>query len=295
MKQNHADRRDRSGRGGRRAGWRRVLAAGAAGVAVAVALAPGVEASRKLVIKGSDTLGAKMVPQIAEEFKVRNPDVTFEIAAEGSSTGVKAVITKTADLGMSSRDIKPEERAQAQENGVAIKTITVAKDAIAIIVNEANPMGDLTLDQVRQIFTGEVGNWAVLGGRPGEISAYTRNTSSGTYRVFQELAMDKEDYGERTQKMAGNEQIASEVSKNRNGVGYVGLAYVGTPGVKVVAVDGVMPTNRSVNSGSYAVARPLYYLSDGDPEGLAKEFVDFTLGPVGQRIVGDVHFVPVTE
>jgi len=260
---------------------------------VAMASMSSAVAQDKLVIKGSDTLGAKMVPQIAEEFKAKHPNVTFEIAAEGSSTGVKAIITKTADIGMSSRNVKPEEMAEAAKNGVEIKTIPVGLDGIAVVVNEKNPLDSLTLEQVGQIFTGEVSDWSAVGGKPGEVAAYTRNTSSGTYKVFQELAMNKQDYGEKTQKMAGNEQIASEVAKNPNGIGYIGLAYVNTPGIKVVGVDGVKASKKTVQDKSYPIARELYYLTDGEPTGLAKEFVDFTLAPEGQKVVEAVKFVPV--
>lgn len=258
-----------------------------------MALASGALAADKLVVKGSDTLGAKMVPQIAEAFKAENPDVTFEIAAEGSSTGVKAVITDTADLGMSSRDVKESEIAQAKSNGVDMRTIVVAKDAIAVIVNEKNPLSELTKEQVGMIFTGKAEDWSAVGGMPGEISAYTRNTSSGTYKSFQGLAMDKEDYGPNTQKMAGNEQIASEVAKNPNGIGYVGLAYINVEGIKTVSVNGSEPSKENVNNGKYPLARPLYYLSNGKPRGLAKKFVKYTLGPMGQEIIGSVGFVPV--
>jgi phosphate transport system substrate-binding protein len=258
-----------------------------------IALASSAIAADKLVIKGSDTLGAKMVPQMAEAFKALYPGVTFEIAAEGSSTGVKAVITDTADIGMSSRDVKESEIAEAKSKGIDIKTIVVAKDAIAVIVNTDNPMSKLTVEQIGQIFTGEVADWSAVGGKPGAISTYTRNTSSGTYKVFQKLAMDKQDYGDQSQKMAGNEQIASEVANNKNGVGYVGLAYIDTPGVKVVMVNGVTPNKANVNNGSYLLARPLYFLSNGEPKGMAKTFVDFSLSAEGQKVVENVHFVPV--
>lgn len=267
---------------------------GLAAAIVLICAAPAsVRAGGKLVIKGSDTLGAKMVPQIAEAFKAENPDTTFEIAAEGSSTGVKAIITSTADIGMSSRDVNSKEIAQARSNQVDIRAITVAKDAIAVIVNEKNPLDELTLEQVEQIFTGAVEDWTAVGGRPGRISAYSRNTASGTYAEFRDMAMGGIDYGSDTQKMAGNEQIASEVSRNPSGIGYVGLAYIDTPGVKVVRIDGFAPSKESVNSGNYTLARPLYFLVDGEPGGLVAEFIDFTLGGTGQSIVESVAFIPV--
>lgn len=258
------------------------------------ALAGSLNATETLVIKGSDTLGAKMVPQIAEAFKAKMSaegiDVAFEIAAEGSSTGVASVIDGTAEIGMSSRDPKDKEIAKAKANGVDMQTITVAKDGIALIVNEANPLEALSLEEVEMIFSGDVTDWSAISSQTGEISAYTRNTSSGTYAVFQEMAMSSRDYGTDTQKMAGNEQIASEVAKNPNGIGYVGLAYIGTPGVKVLPVNGSMPED-----ADYPLARPLYYLVNNATElsPTAKKFIDFTLSPEGQEIVKRVHFLAV--
>src|ERR1700724_1926244 len=142
-----------------------------------------------LVIKGSDTLGAKLVPQLAEEFKAQHPDTTFNIAAEGSTTGIAAIIDGTAQIGMSSRPTKPEEVAAAKAKGVTFKETIVAYDGIAVIVNAANPVKGLTKKQVEQIFTGDVTDWSAVGGSGGKISVYTRNTSSGTYSDFKELAM----------------------------------------------------------------------------------------------------------
>lgn len=248
----------------------------------------GNAAAETIVIKGSDTLGAKLVPQLAEAFKAQNPGVSFEIAAEGSSTGVKAVIESTADIGMSSRDVKDSEYASAEAKGVDIMKTTIALDGIAIIVNEANPMTEISLDQVEQIFTGDVSDWGTINGQPGTIAAYTRNTSSGTYAVFQKLGMNGRDYGSQSQKMAGNEQIASEVANNPNGIGYVGLAYIKTPGVKVLPVDGVSP-----DDPKYALARPLYVLTDGFPtKPEVAKFLNFALSLAGQQIVKNVDFIP---
>src|SRR6266403_77264 len=194
--------------------------------------------AERLVIKGSDTLGAKLVPQLAEQFKAEHPDATFDIAAEGSTTGFAALIDSTAQIGMASRPAKHEEIAAAKAKGVTLKETTVAYDGVAVIVNAANPVKGLTKKQVEQIFTGEVSDWSAAGGSGGTISIYTRNTSSGTYSEFKEMAMKKRDYAASSQKMAGNEQIASEVGKNPSGIGYVGLAYSKAQGIKVVPIDG---------------------------------------------------------
>lgn len=200
----------------------------------------------RLVLKGSDTLGAKLVPQLAEQFKAANPGTTFDIAAEGSTTGIAAIIDGTAQIGMASRRAKPAEVAAASGKGVNMKPTIVAYDGIAVIVNANNPVKGLTKKQVEQIFTGEITDWSAVGGAGGKISIYTRNTSSGTYSDFKELAMKKRDYAGTAQKMAGNEQIASEVGTNANGVGYVGLAYDKAPGIKAVPIDGVISSVQTV-------------------------------------------------
>lgn len=249
--------------------------------------------AEKLVIKGSDTLGAKLVPLLAEEYKAQNPSVSFEIAAEGSTTGIAAITDGTANIGMSSRRARATEMSAAQAKGVTMKPIIVCYDGIAVIVNENNPLTSLTRRQVEQIFTGDVTDWSAIGGQPGRISIYTRNTSSGTYSDFKELAMKRRDYASSAQKMAGNEQIAAEVAKNPNGVGYVGLAYKNAPGVKVVAIDGATPTNEAVLAKQYPLARPTFYYTNGEPTGETAKFVEFTLSDEGQRIAERVGFVPV--
>jgi phosphate transport system substrate-binding protein len=246
-----------------------------------------------IVIKGSDTLGAKLVPQLAEQFKSTHPGTTFDIAAEGSATGFAALIDKTAAIGMASRPAKPEEIANGKAKGVDMKETTVAYDGIAVIVNSVNTVKGLTKKQVEQIFTGEVTDWSAVGGTSGKISVYTRNTSSGTYAEFKELAMKKRDYAPDSQKLAGNEQIAQEVSKNPKGVGYVGLAYTKAGGLKVVPIDGASPSKESVLAKNYPYARPTFYYTNGDPAGAVKEFIDFTVGPEGQKIVEQVGFVPI--
>lgn len=249
--------------------------------------------AERLVIKGSDTLGAKLVPQLAEQFKAQNAGTTFDIAAEGSTTGISAITDGTAQIGMSSRRAKAAEIGAASSKGVNMKPIIVAYDGIGVIVNAGNSIKGLTKKQVEQIFTGEITDWSAIGGFAGKISIYTRNTSSGTYSDFKELAMKKRDYAGGSQKMAGNEQIASEVGKNANGIGYVGLAYLKAGGVKVVPIDGVLPSVQTVQGKSYPYARPTFYYTNGEASGVAKQFVDFTLSAVGQKTVAQVGFVPV--
>lgn len=248
--------------------------------------------AQKLVIKGSDTLGAKLVPQLAEEYKAKHSGVSFEIAAEGSTTGIAAIIDGTAQIGMSSRRAKSTEVSAASAKGVALKPLIVAHDGIGIVVNASNPITKLSRRQVEQIFAGDITDWSAVGGKPGKISIYTRNTSSGTYSDFKQLAMSNRDYARSSQKMAGNEQIAAEVGKNPNGIGYVGLAYLNAGGIKTLAVDGQLPTKETVLKHTYPLARPTFYYTNGDPSGEAAKFVEFTLSDEGRAIIEKVGFVP---
>jgi len=248
--------------------------------------------AQKLVIKGSDTLGAKLVPMLAEEYKAANPGVSFEIAAEGSTTGIAAITDGTAEIGMSSRRARATEVSGAAAKGVTMKPIIVCYDGMAVIVNENNPITALTKRQVEQIFTGDVTDWSAVGGKPGTYSIYTRNTSSGSYSDWKDLAMKKRDYSKTSQKMAGNEQIAAEVGKNPNGIGYVGVAYIKAPGVKVIPIDGHLPTKEEVLSKKYPYARPNFYYTNGEPSGEAAKFIAFTQSDAGQKIVEKIGFIP---
>jgi phosphate transport system substrate-binding protein len=250
-----------------------------------------VASAQKLVIKGSDTLGSRLVPTLKEAYVAKNPGLSFEIAAEGSTTGIAAVIDGTAQIGMSSRRAKQTEMSAASAKGVQLKPIIVAYDGIGIVVNADNPITKLTKRQVEQIFSGDVTDWSAVGGKPGKISIYTRNTASGTYSDFKALAMNNRDYAKSSQKMAGNEQIAAEVGKNRNGVGYVGLGYLNAPGLKVVAIDGQVPTKETVLKQTYAFSRPTFYYVNGTPGGDAAKFVDFTLSAEGKSIIEKNGFV----
>ena len=263
-------------------------------ISTALSLLASQSRADRLVIKGSDTLGAKLVPQLAEAFKAQHPGTTFDIAAEGSTTGIAAIIDGTAQIGMSSRRAKASEVGAASGKGVNMKPTIVAYDGIAVIVNSANPIKALTKKQVEQIFTGDVTDWSGVGGSPGKISIYTRNTSSGTYSEWKELAMKKRDYAPSGQKMAGNEQIALG-SRERTPtasamLGWLIRKLVGSRSCRSMAR---CPRSRVVQAKTYPYARPTFYYTNGEPSGVAKEFVDFTISPTGQKIVLQVGFVPI--
>jgi len=246
-----------------------------------------------IVIKGSDTLGAKLVPQLAEDFRAKHPETTFNIAAEGSTTGIAAIIDGTAQIAMSSRKVELTEQAAAQAKGVKFFPTVVAYDGIAVVVNEKNPVRKLTRKQVEKLFTGDVTDWSAVGGKAGVVSVYTRNTSSGTFKDFETMGMKKRDYAPSSQKMAGNEQIVAEVGRNDNGIGYCGIAYTKSSEVKVIAIEGTELTDANVRSGKYPYARETYFYTNGAPTGEVKRFVDFAVGEEGQKIAAQVGFVPL--
>ncbi len=250
--------------------------------------------AQTLSIKGSDTLGAKLIPQLAESFKAAgNKDVKFEIAAEGSSTAFPALANGTAQIGMSSRKVKEDESTMCRTKGVYLKEHGICHDMLCVVVNKNSPVGKLTQDQVTKIFTGQIKDWSEIGGAPGKISIYTRNTSSGTYKDWQKLAMGGRDYPSSSLKMAGNEQIAQEVAKNKNGIGYVGLAYSKSNGVKALAIDGVEPV--APNAKKYAYARLNYLYAPDKPSAEADAFMKYIESAPGQEIVRKAGFIPVKD
>lgn len=249
-----------------------------------------VSMAQSIRVRGSDTLGAKLVPQLAEGFKKQGGGVSFNIAAEGSSTAFTNLAAGTAEIGMSSRKVKDDERTFCKTKGVFLKEHELAWDMIAVVVNKNNPVAGLTKKQVQGIFTGAIKDWSEVGGTPGPISIYTRNTSSGTYRDWMTLAMGNKDYANGSQKLAGNEQIAAEVGSNKNGIGYVGLAYINAKGIKALPIGGAVPA--AANVKSYPYSRPTFLYTNGEPQGKIKEFLDFCKSPAGLSIIQTVGFIP---
>jgi len=250
-----------------------------------------VHANNKIVIKGSDTLGAKLVPQLKEAYEQEGHKVDIEIQAQGSSHAFTNLLAGSADIGMSSRKVKSTENDKFNAAGKKLVEHVAAWDMIAVIVNDKNPVRKLTTKQLEGIFTGDITDWSQVGGKSGKISLYTRNTSSGTYKVFQKLAMNKRDYSAQCQKMEGNQQIATEVSKNPLGIGYVGLAYSKGANYRAVKVNGVSAKASKVTK--YPLARKLYYYTVGEPTGEAAKFLQWAMtSKKASEVIGKVGFIP---
>lgn len=252
------------------------------------------QADTTITVKGSTTVQPAM-QKVAEAYMKAKPGVNISISASGSGDGAKALIDKSTDIAMMSRDIKESEVKQATEKGVAPKLTVIAYDCIVPIVNPVNKVQDLTMDQLKGIFTGKITDWKDVGGEPGKIVVVSRDSSSGTYEFWGEHVLKGERVFAGALLQASNGAIVQTVAKNKYAIGYVGLAYAQNKEVKDVKVAGVMGTAENVLNKSYAVSRTLNLYTDGEPKGEPGEFIKFFLGPDGQKLVGEADFVPVKK
>ena len=261
------------------------------------------QAARTIENKGSDTL-VNLALAWAEAYMGLHPDVRISVTGGGSGTGIAALINGTVDIANASREMKPEEIAAAQANGITPVELVVARDAIAVVVNPANPVSKLTLQQISDIYTGKITNWREVGGEDRPIVLLSRESNSGTYVYFLENVIrlgKKSDllFSPDTLLMPSSEGISTEVRQNPNTIGYDGLGYV-TPDQKMIAVAGdagspyVLPSVETVNDGSYPIARPLYVYTAGQPSGEVKTYLDWVLGD-GQSLVLKLGFVPLRK
>ena len=253
---------------------------------------PAAELEGTIDVQGSDTM-LNIGTAWSEAFMDENPMVEVSIQGGGSGTGIAALLNGTVDFAHSSRDIKDEEIADAESKGMNIVEHKVAIDGIAVIVNPANGVEDLTMEQLGQIYRGEITNWKDVGGVDKPIVLLSRDSSSGTYEFFKEEVVGKDnEYAATAKLLPSTQAIVDEVVANDAGIGYIGLGYL-TDDVKVVAIDGIKASVPAAADGSYPISRYLYMYSDGEPTGVMKAYLDWILGPEGQQLVADEGFVPL--
>jgi len=253
------------------------------------------ELTGSITIEGSDTM-VNLAQAWQEKFNETNPGVMIAVKGGGSGTGIAALINGTVDFANASREIKDEEKTEASAKGITAVETKVAVDGIAVIVNPANGVGELTLDQLGKIYRGEIKNWKDVGGADKPIVLLSRDSSSGTYEYFKEEVVAKDDenaeYAKEAKLLPSTQAIVDETKANPDAIGYVGLGYV-VPEVKVVAIDGVAASIDAAKDGSYVLSRGLYMYSNGEPADVMKAYIDWILGPDGQAVVTDQGFVPV--
>ena len=253
--------------------------------------------------KGSDTI-VNLALAWAEKYQGDHPEIRISVTGGGSGTGIASLVNGTVDIANASRQIKEEEIDQAKSNGVEPLEHIIARDAIAVIVNPENPVNELTLQQISNIYSGKITNWQEVGGEDRPIVRLSRETNSGTHVYFLETVLrlgskeDKTLFSMDTLLLPSSEGIIAEVRQNPNAIGYDGLGYV-PKDLKMIAIANeaggtyVLPSIATVNDKSYAIARDLYMYTDGEPTGIIKEYLDWILSAEAQQIVADLGFVPV--
>ena len=254
--------------------------------------------------KGSDTI-VNLALAWAERYQAEHPEVRISVTGGGSGTGIASLINGTVDLANASRQIKEEEIAEAQSNGVEPVEHIIARDAIAVIVNPENSVRELTLKQISDIYSGKIRNWSEVGGEDRPIVRLSRETNSGTHVYFLETVLrlgnsdDKTLFSMDTLLLPSSEGIIAEVRQNPNAIGYDGLGYV-PKDLKMIAIaeqEGgayVLPSIPTVNDKTYPIARDLYMYTDGEPTGIVKEYLDWILATEAQEIVAELGFVPAS-
>ncbi len=254
--------------------------------------------------KGSDTI-VNLALAWAEKYQAEHPEVRISVTGGGSGTGIASLINKTVDIANASRKIKDEELSQAKSNGVDPVEHIIARDAIVVIVNPENPVSQLTLKQISDIYSGKISNWSEVGGDDRPIVRLSRETNSGTHVYFLETVLrlgskeDKTLFSMDTLLLPSSEGIVAEVRQNPNAIGYDGLGYV-PKDLKMIAIAKeaggayVLPSIATVNDKSYPIARDLYMYTNGEPTGIVKTYLDWILSSEAQQIVADLGFVPVS-
>jgi phosphate transport system substrate-binding protein len=248
-------------------------------------------AAKTITIKGSTTV-LPIAQSCAEAFMNKHSDVNISVQGGGSGVGIASIIDSTADIGDSSRPIKDQEKATAKEHGVDAYENVVAADGIAVIVHPSNPLNALTKEQIKEIYTGKISNWKDVGGKNAQIIIVSRDSSSGTFEAFNELALEKEKVRPDSLLNASNQAVATTVANTPGAIGYIGLGYLSSS-VKAVTVNGVEATKANVVNGSYPLARNLYMYTNGAPKGAVKDFIDFIMSPEGQKLVDKAGFVAI--
>ena len=248
-------------------------------------------AQDKIIIRGSNTIGEELAPRLIAEYKKDHANVSFDLEFKGTGYGIGALMGGFCDIAAASRAVVREQETISELHGVHFKEYILGSYTVSILVNAANPVSNLTSNQVQALFTGRTKNWQEVGGPDAPVHLYVRNPVSGTYLGFKEIAMANQDYDEHVQLMTNYLSIADAVAKDANAVGYAGLDLVQHAGTKAVSVEGAAPSAASVNGKKYPYARALRFYTEADKEpAKVKNFVDFVLSPSGQSILAQMGY-----
>jgi phosphate transport system substrate-binding protein len=254
-------------------------------------------AAGTVTVKGSDTM-VVLGQRWAEEYMKKNPKTVIQVTGGGSGTGISALINGTTDICEASRSMKEAEKKQlAAKAGAPPVEIQVAKDGLSVYVHESNPLTELSMAQLKAIFTGKVSSWKEVGGPDAKIIPYSRENSSGTYVFFKEHVLENADYTPRAQNMPGTAAVVNAVSKEKFSIGYGGAAYA--KGIKILKIKkddktpAIGPSDATIKDGSYPLSRPLFFYTRTKPSADITAFTDWVLSKDGQAIVTKVGYFPI--
>lgn len=251
----------------------------------------GISFAEDLRIDGSTTV-LPIAQKGAEVFMKKNPSVRVFVSGSGSGTGIKAIIDGTTHIATSSREAKEKEVASAKEKGVALTGHKVALDGIIPVVHPAMKIDNLTTEQLRAIYNGKIKKWNELGGPDRPISVVSRDTSSGTYEVWEEKILKGDRVRPDALLVASNGQAVQTIAQNKFAIGYIGIGYI-EKSVKILKVNGKTASPETVRDGSWPVSRPLFMYTNGKPAGNIAKFMDFMLSADGQKVVNEVKYVSI--
>ena len=261
------------------------------GLVMMVLFAANLSFAEDLRIDGSTTV-LPIAQKAAEEYMKKSPGDRLFVTGSGSGTGIKALLDGTTHIATSSREAKAEEVTGGKGKGVNLTPHIVALDGIVPVVHPSSELSDISTEQLRAIYNGKIKSWKELGGADRPISVVSRDTSSGTYEVWEEKVLKKDPVRPDALLVASNGQMVQTVAQNRYAIGYIGIGYK-DPTVKALKVNGKVASPQSVRDNSWPIARPLFMYTNGKPMGVAGKFVDFVLSSDGQKIVNEVKYVSI--
>ena len=256
-------------------------------------------------IKGSDTI-VNLVQVWAEKFSQINSGINVGVTGGGTGTGFAALLNKTCDIAMASRQVEETEINLAKKNNITYKEFIVGLDGLAVLVNKDNPVNELSIEQLRDIFMAKIINWKEVGGEDRPIVLLSRESNSGTHMFFKETVIrlndinSKDEFSPKSLLMPSSQAIVDEIYQNPNAIGYAGIGFMNnqTKAISVSAQNSTeyfYPTIENVMDGKYPISRPLYLYTNGDPKGIVKNFIDYALSEEGQKVVVETAFVPVKK
>ena len=274
-------------------GLRRITLVGSLSLMVLSVVVTGCGKPGKITIRGSNTFGEELAPRLIAEYRKEHPTVVFDTEYKGTTYGMGALMVERCDIAAASRPVSTNELQLAKDRDIAFNDYVIGAYSVAVIVNAGSPIGNLTRDQVRDIFTGAVINWKEVGGPDAPIHLCSRDEISGTHLGFRELAMENKPYALGLKAFTNYLGIIQTVAQDANGIGYTSIDLVSQGGIKAVSIEGTAPAIASVNGGQYPYARVLHLYTDTTKESpTTRDFVQFVQSKRRQEILTQMGFVP---